>query len=567
MSGYILGIDMNDVSTSACLARGGELVAAAQEERFNREKQTRRFPVKTIAWCLESNGLKLEDLDAAAISVNPAIYLEHLSAVHSERARYRGELLYSAPNFLLGIYRGMAAGHSRLTMEIENGKPLEVYYIRHHDAHSATAYYPSPYEEAAILTADAFGEKETTVWFKGTGNRIERLRATEFPYSIGCFYAAMTEFLGFRSFHEEWKLMGASAYGDPERFFGVLSRLIGVDSDGGLFMDLDYFNHYQFHRPGMFSHKLVGLLGESYRDDSERDARFFDIAAAAQLTFERVMFDLLNRFQKETGLKNLCLSGGVAMNCVMNGKIREETPFENIFIPPMPDDSGTSIGAALATARLIDPEASTSPMTHNNLGPQYDDRQIEEVLKLAKVPYEKPPDPAQKAAELLSAGHIVGWVQGRMEFGERALGNRSILADPRDPQMKDRLNACVKFREHFRPFAPAILADHQAEWFDCGTHVYFMEKAFRVREKKRNRIPSVVHQDGTARLQTVTKESNPLFYELIKAFHKLASVPVVLNTSFNLQGEPIVMTPRDALRTFYSCGIDDLIIGPFYIAK
>ncbi|MFH1539113.1 MAG: carbamoyltransferase C-terminal domain-containing protein [bacterium] len=567
MPRHILGIDMNDVSTSACLARGGELVAAAQEERFSREKQTRRFPVKAIAWCLESNGLKLEDLDAVGVSVNPAIYLEHLNRAHSERARYRGELLYSTPNFLLGVYQGMAGGNSRLTMETEGGKPLEIYYIRHHDAHAAAAYYPSPFDEAAILTADAFGEKETTVWHRGAGGRIERLRAVEFPCSIGCFYAAMTEFLGFRPFHEEWKLMGASAYGDPGRFFPALSSLLNVDSDGGLFMDLAYFNHYQFHRPNLFSPKLVELLGEPYREDSERDERFFDLAAATQFALERVMFDLLGRFQKETGLKNLCLAGGVAMNCVLNGKIHEETPFENVFIPPAPDDSGTSVGAALAAGRLIDPGVSTPAAIHNNLGPEYDDGQIEEVLKLAKAPYKRTAKPAQKAAELLSGGRIVGWFQGRMEFGERALGNRSILADPREPGMKDKLNDFVKFREPFRPFAPAVLDAHQADWFDCAAHVYFMEKAFRVREEMRGRIPAVVHEDGSARLQTVTRKSNPLFYELIEAFQKLTGVPLVLNTSFNLRGEPIVMTPRDALRTFYSCGMDDLIIGSFHLAK
>lgn len=567
MSKYILGIDMNDVSTSACLARDGEIVAAVQEERFNREKRTRRFPVKSIAWCLESSGLELKDVSAVAVSVNPSIYLEHLNAAHSERARFRGELLYAAPNFLLGIYHGLAAGHSRLTIKTEYGNPLEIYYIRHHDAHAACAFYQSPFDKAAILTADAFGEKETTAWHMGRGNNIERLRSVEFPYSIGCFYSAMTEFLSFRPFHDEWKLMGAAAYGDPAQYSKSLSKIFSSEPDGGFFMDLSYFNHYQFHRPGLFTRKLVDILGEPYAGDSERDERFFNIAAAAQSITERVMLDILNKFQSDTGLKKLCFSGGVAMNCVLNGKIHEATGFENIFIPPAPDDSGTSTGAALTVSRLIDPGKFTSPIIHNYLGPEFCEGKIEEALKLSKVRYGKVERPSALAAELVSQGNIVAWFQGRMEFGERALGNRSILADPRDPAMKDRINNCVKFREQFRPLAPTVIAEFQDEWFESSSHVYFMEKAFRVKKEKQGKIPAVVHEDGTARLQTVTMESNRLFYELIEEFRKITGIPMVINTSFNIQGEPIVMTPLDAIRTFFSCGIDHLIIGSFHVSK
>jgi len=566
MPKYVLGIDMNDVSTSACLVRDGQVVAGAQEERFNREKKTRRFPLKAIDWCLGSEGLAPGDVDAVAVPVNPAIYLENPSPAFTERARFRGELLYSPLNFLLGAYLGMAGGSSVLEVELDGGGALKIHYVRHHDAHAAGAYYQSPFDNAAIFTADAFGEKDSTVWYTGSGAQIERLRAVEFPYSVGCFYSAMTEFLGFRPYHDEWKIMGAAAHGDPGRYAAAMEKLISAGPGGTIKIDLDYFNYHLFHRPGMFSNRLAELLGEPYRD-CERDERFFDIAAAAQRAAERVMLELMRGFQKETKNGNLCFSGGVAMNCLLNGKIAEETGFENVFVPPMPDDSGTSAGAALAVARKLDPGLGTSHVVHNSVGPGYGEAEIEDVLKLAKARYRRSAEPEREAARLAASGMVVGWYQGRMEFGERALGNRSILADPRDEEMHERITERVKFREPFRPFSPSVLAEHQAEWFESGAPVYFMEKAVRVKPEKRRLVPSVVHADGTARLQTVTRESSPLFYALIEEFYAVTGVPMVLNTSFNLRGEPIVESPRDALRTFYSCGIDQLVIGPFIISK
>jgi len=412
MTEHILGIDMNDISTSACLLRDGRLIAAAQEERFNREKRTRRFPVKAMDWCLKSNGLELEDVVAAAVSVNPAVYLENLNVAHSGRARFRGELLYAAPNFLLGVYDGLAARTSVLKIETDGGGQLDVYYIRHHDAHAASAFFMSAFEESAVFTADAFGEKDTTVFFKASGAGIERLRSFEFPYSLGCFYAAVTEFLGFRPFADEWKVMGAAACGDPTRFSDAFSGLIDFEPETGLRMDLDFFNHYQFHRPKLYSGKLTALLGSPYGDDKEFDARFFDIAAAAQNAVERVVFKMLGYLHGITGTKNLCLSGGVAMNCVMNGKIHEQTPFEQIYVPPAPDDSGTSVGAALMTSRILDQRLSDAPVIRCDFGPEFSDSEIEAVLKTAGLKYEKTPSPARAAAEMIARNRIVAWVSG-----------------------------------------------------------------------------------------------------------------------------------------------------------
>ena len=564
---YVLGIDMNDVSTSACLVRDGQLAAGAQEERFNREKKTRRFPVQAVDWCLKSAGLELEDLDAVAVPVNPAIYLETLNPSHYERARFRGELLYSPLNFLLGAYGGMAGGASRLEVQLDNGGTLEVHYIRHHDAHAASAFYLSPFDDAAVFTADAFGEKDCMAWYHADGNNIARIRATEFPYSAGCFYAAITEYLGFRPFRDEWKVMGAGAFGDADRYQAEMDQLIWVGEDGAVGMNLDYFRHHLFHRPGLFTEKLATLLGSPYKSGEETDERFFDIAAAAQQKLEQVIIDLLKSFRIESGKNNLCYAGGLAMNCALNGKIESETGFEKVFIPPLPDDSGTSAGAALAVSRLLDPGESVTPMIHNSIGPGYSDAEILETLDLAGVRYRRADDPAKEAARLIASGRIVAWFQDGMEFGERALGSRSILADPRDIEMKDRITDRVKFREPFRPFAPAVLVEHQSEWFESDEPVCFMEKTVKVREEMAGRIPAVVHEDGTARLQSVSEESNPLFHELIQEFHRLSGTPMVLNTSFNLRGEPIVMTPHDALRTFFSCGIHHLVIGSFVVGK
>jgi len=563
----ILGLDVNDYNTSAALLADGKIVSAAQEERFNREKLTRRFPLQAMNYCLSENGLDLGDLQHVAVSVNPAIYLESLNPGQSERARFRGEILYGVPNYLLGLRPGVNSLHSRLLLDLQGSSPLDIRYITHHDAHAGIAYFASPFEEAAVLSVDGFGEKETCVTYRAAGNKVTRLQSVEFPQSIGLFYAAITEFLGFRPFDEEWKIMGASAYGDPTRFRETFRDLLRYTGDGGFEVDLPCFNYYQFHRPGTFHPRLAEKLGPSYTAASEPDQRFFDIAAGAQQVTEEVIFAMLRHLHGLFPCENLCLTGGVALNCVMNGKIPEQTPFRNLFVPPMPDDSGTSLGAALWAHYAGSGVNRDYVMEHNFLGPSFPSGDVEETLKTCKIRYTACPNPEEEAARLIAGGKIVGWFQGGMEFGDRALGNRSILADPRDPAIKDRVNHEVKFREPFRPFAPSILAHRAAEYFRSPLPSPFMEKALPVLESKQDEIPSVVHVDGTARLQTVTLSQNPLYYRLIEAFDQLTGVPLVLNTSLNVRGEPIVRSPRDALRTFFSCGMDALIVDRFLIRK
>ncbi len=567
MHKVILGIDVNDYNTSAALLIDGTIVAAAQEERFNREKLTRRFPIHAIDFCLSQQGIELKDLDAIAVSVNPAIYLECLNPAQSERARYRGEILYGVPNYILGRQPHINALATHLRIEVENLNDIKIHYVTHHDAHAGIAYFASPFPEAAILSVDGFGEKETAVYFKASSNKITRIKNVEFPQSIGLFYAAITEYLGFKPFDEEWKIMGASAYGDPSRYSNVFQELLRFTSDGAFEVRLPYFNYYQFHRPGLFHNRLVARLGPAYDRTQSPDQRFFDIAAAAQKRVEEVVLDMLCYLATQVHTENLCLSGGVALNCVLNGKIHMHTPFKRVFVPPMPDDSGTSLGAALWTYHCIYGGQRSYVMDHNYLGPSYTTASIERMLVTSKIRYRGLADPEKTAAQLIAQGNVIGWFQGGMEFGDRALGNRSILADPRDPTVKDRINEQIKFRESFRPFAPSVLHEYVGSYFDNPVPSPFMDKTLIVQKEKRALIPAVTHVDGTARLQTVTRSQNMRFYNLIEEFRRLTGIPMVLNTSFNVKGEPIVCSPQDAIRTFYTCGLDALIMDRFLIEK
>ena len=560
-SGNILGLDINDYNTSAALVVKGKVVSAAQQERFNREKRTRRFPVQAVLFCLKKAGLTIADLDAVALSVNPAIYLENLQPAQSESIRFRGELLAAPVNYLLGALGAMPGQTQLRTGDVT------VHYITHHDAHAACAFYLSGFDSAAVCTWDAFGEKESTVMFSGKGTKINRIQNVEFPHSLGSFYSAITEFLGFRPLFDEWKVMAAAAHGNPESYLSVMQNLICATDSGGIEVNLPFFNYYQFHRPGSFTEKLVGLLGESYAKESRRDKRFLDIAAAAQRVCEQVAFALLNHLSSKVKSPNLCLAGGFAYNCVLNGKIQDNTPFRNVFVPPMPDDSGTSAGAALAVAHRQKGAMRTKALTDNYFGPGFTDAQIKAELQKAKIRFSRIADPSVQAAKLIAQGKLVGWFQGRMEFGDRALGNRSILADPRNPKIPGRLNRTVKEREPFLPFAPAVLAQKARDWFVGTLPTPFMEKAVKVRPEVAAAIPAVLGPDHSARVQTVTRKQNPRFFELIQAFDQLTGVPMVLNTSFNLTGEPIVCSPRDALRTFFCCGLDALVIGSFLVRK
>ena len=448
-----------------------------------------------------------------------------------------------------------------------NSSSIETHFITHHTAH-ASSFFFSPFDEAAILTVDAFGEKQCATFFAGSGKTLTPVWDQEFPHSLGAFYSTFTEYCGFQPQSDEWKLMGASAYGDPDRLFSKVRSLVDLRASGAFALDLEYFNHYQFHRPGYFSARMTDLLGFPPNPlDHPLEDRYYDLSAAAQRVMEDIYFHLLNALHEKTKCRAVVIAGGTALNSLANGKIFERTPFREAFVPPVPDDSGGSLGAACYAHCVIRGRDRSYVMRNNYLGPGYGDDEIRSSLEKYQIPHRELADPAMSAAEQIAQGKIVGWFQGRLEFGDRALGNRSILADPRDASMKDKINACIKYREAFRPFAPAILSEYADEFFVNAHSAPFMERVFTIRPDKRAAVPAVTHEDGTGRLQTVTRDQNEIFHRLIAHFHSLTGVPLVVNTSFNLKGEAIVCSPEDAIRTFFTSGLDSLFLGPFLIEK
>lgn len=563
----VLGINSAGYNTSSALLIDGKVVFASEEERLVREKRTRRFPIVGIKEALKFSNLKFKDLDAVAISWNPAINLESFSLPQSQRARYHGEIFFSVPNHLLTFKKDNSVALSQQIIEFEDGEKLNVYYVNHHLAH-ASSFFHSPFKRSAIMVVDAFGEKNSVSFFNGADNKITPIWSQEFPHSLGSFYTCMTEYLGFEPRSDEWKVMGASAYGDPKHFYQKLKSTVLLKENDGFELDLSYYNHFQFHRPFMYSPKLTQLLGILPNEFGKPlTSDYYDLATATQLVAEDIYFYLLNQLYSMTKSENIVVSGGNALNSVSNGKIIQKTPFQKVFISPVPDDSGAGLGAAHYVYNQVWNKPRKYIMESNYYGPGYSDTEIFDHLKKYKIAHKHLSYPSKTGADLIASGKIIGWFQGRLEFGDRALGDRSILADPRDPFMKDKVNETVKYRESFRPFAPSILIEYLDKYFEKASPTPFMEKVFPILKEKRGIIPAVTHEDGTGRLQTVSKKQNKLYYNLIEEFRKLTGIPLVLNTSFNLKGEPIVCSPQDALRTFYSSGLDALIIGSYLIEK
>lgn len=548
----------------------GILRFGCAEERLDRQKYSKYFPHRAIDAGLTHVGATLDDVDIFAIGWNPAINIaERYRAGFSEWPAYPGERFYSNANQLLPRLTQTGLTATDQVFHRDTERPTRLVHVGHHLSHAATAYYASGFDESAILTCDSYGERATTAWFHARGGKIELLREIQFPYSIGQLYSTLTQFLGFRPHLDEWKVMGAAAYGDANVYRDQLSVLLRRDGEAGLELDLRYFQHFDFDAAEMFTPHLTELLGPPRHHNEPLEQRHFDLAAALQKLTEDCLFDAVRWLRGQVDIPNLCLSGGVIMNSVFNGRIASDGPFENVYIPFAPDDSGNSIGAALWVAsregETIDSPAAANPY----LGRSYDDTEIEKQIAAAGLRADRPDNIETAVATLLTEGLIVGWFQGRMEFGQRALGARSILADPRDAGMKDRVNQAVKFREGFRPFAPAVLLEETHNWFEMSDALDapYMEKVLFIRSEMRERIPSVVHADGSGRLQTVDRKSNPKFHSLIAAFGEQTGVPIVLNTSFNINNEPIVESPADAIRTFYSSGLDALALGPYLIRK
>lgn len=558
----VLGLSYNYHDAAASVVRDGVPIAAAEEERFSRLKHDLSFPDRAIAYCLHEAGISAAELDAVAFYEKPARKLERALQIGKQYALVSIENV--AAQFPTLIIQGMGAED---TVRDKLGFRGPVFFCEHHGSHAASAFYLSPFEEASILTVDGVGEWATCAEFTGQGSSIEKRREIYYPHSIGLFYSTLTAFLGFRVNDDEYKIMGLASYGKP-CYRREFDKLIEIHGDGSFTLALEYFA-YMYDSEKMYSTQMEGLLGKPRRNHEPIEERHMDIASSLQEVTEEVMVAMARSCRSNTASANLCLAGGVAYNCVANSKIVERSGFERVFIQPAAGDSGGAIGAALWASHEILNEPRYPIHFNPLLGPSFTEDQILNRLHAFEMKYIRleEEDLCRRVAKLIHNNLILGWFQGRMEFGPRALGSRSILANPCAANMKDILNARVKFREEFRPFAPAVTEEASPTYFELEGASPFMLQTPRVRPDKAAQIPSVTHVDGTARVQTVSATGNPLFHRLIECFGDLSGVPILINTSFNIRGEPIVCTPDDAIKCFMGTDIDFLAIGPFLVSK
>lgn len=587
MTEFILGISAYYHDSAAALLRDGQIIAAAQEERFTRKKHDSDFPLKAIEYCLREAGISSRDLTHVVFYEKPFVKFERILETYlSISPRGLTQYLQALPLWLT----------QRLWMGDDIGQELdyegEVLYAEHHESHAASAFFPSPFEEAAILTVDGVGEWCTTTYGVGQGNDLRLLAEIRFPHSLGLLYSAFTYYTGFKVNSAEYKVMGLAPYGEPRYVNTILEELIDLKEDGSISMNMDYFDYMTGLRMtnGQFD-KLFD--GPPRRPESELTQREMDLARSVQVVTEEAMLKLARHVHKATGKENLCLAGGVALNCVANGRLLREGPFKRLWIQPAAGDAGGALGAALVVhhrykghPRIPQPKDS---MHGSLLGPSYSDEDIEKMLSKYGARLRKYSDgeflPA--VVDRLTSEKVVGWFSGRMEFGPRALGGRSILGDPRSQAMQSVMNLKIKYRESFRPFAPSVLEEHTSEVFELDAESPYMLLVAPVREERRipmtaeqdklfgidklnvprSDVPAITHIDYSARVQTVTRERNGRYYELIKTFYDRTGCPLLVNTSFNVRGEPIVESPVDAYRCFMRTEMDSLAIGSFILDK
>lgn len=548
---YILGISGMLHDPAACLVRDNQIVAFAAEERFNRVKHSPHgFPTRAINFCLKTEGIKLSDVDRIGFHLNPSFK----NLFWNRRRQFlRG------PEQLLGtpFLRNSIAGFAKSGFKKNFKATPKIQFIDHHIAHAASSYYLSGFDEATILTIDGAGESTATMAAHGKGSDMEILKEYAVPNSLGIAYMAITEWLGFKAFDGEGTVMGLAPYG--KKYIKTFDNFLKNRPDGYKFNDR--FDNKNWS----YSDYAVEQLGKPRLHSEPIKSYHQDVAYSLQLKLERAAIHLVQKFVEATGSRNLCLAGGVALNCKMNGEIMSSGLVDNIFIQPASSDDGNAIGCAVKLA--VDEGEKFKKMEHTYYGPQYSDEEIKKTLGILKTKADYYADIAGVAAELLASGKIVGWFQGRMEGGPRALGNRSILADPRDAKMKDIINFYVKHREPFRPFCPSMLDEKRHKYFEIDYESPYMIMTQKVPKEAQREIPAVVHVDGTIRSQTVRKDQNALYHKLIANFYKLTGVPVILNTSYNISGEPIVNTPQEAIADFYREGIDALALGNFLLTK
>lgn len=581
----ILGLNAYHGDASACLVIDGRLVAAAEEERFRRVKHWAGFPSQAIQYCLNEAGLSMSDIDHIAVNRDPeAHFFRKLFFAISNRPSPRAIVDRLKNARRIRDIRG--AFTVALRLQNPGNLRASIHSVEHHRAHLGSAFYVSGFDSSTVVSVDGFGDFASVMWGTGEGSKMRVYDQVYFPHSLGLFYLAMTQFLGFPHYGDEYKVMGLASYGKPI-FLDKMRRILKVKSDGKFELDLSYFLHHadgvsmtwsdgEPHIGSVASEKLEKLLGPARKSDQPIGDFHRNVAASAQAAYEEVFFHLLKSIFRKTGNKNLCLAGGCAMNSVANGKVYRETPFSNIYIQAAAGDAGGAIGAAFYVWHQILGKPRSFVMDQAYWGPRFEEAQILRDFQtvnglLSGQSYttekiEDTPSLLFKTAKAIGEGRVVGWFQGRMELGSRALGNRSILCDPRRSDMKEILNSRIKRRESFRPFAPSILREKVSEWFETDADVPFMSQVFQVRPERRAAVPAVTHVDGSGRLQTVARHQNPRYYDLIQTFGELTGVPILLNTSFN-ENEPIVCTPREALDCFLRTKMDVLVLENYFLKK
>jgi len=572
---YILGVNAYHGDASAAIVRDGQLIAAVEEERFNRKKHCAGFPAAAVRYCLEAANISVDRLDHVGISRNPSAHL-HKKILFS---------LTRLPN-LSGLIAARLANAAKVhdlreelarALDVSPQFRAKIHKVEHHRAHMASCFLVSPFDRAAILSIDGFGDFISTMWGVGEGNRMDVLGQVEYPHSAGIVYTATSQYLGFPKYGDEGKVMGLAPYGRP-RYLDQFRDIIRIDN-GGFKLDLNYFKHdsegvdmtWEDGSPTIgriFSDKFIDAFGPARLAGEPLTSWHEDIAASLQARLEEVSFHILNQLHEQTKTDRLCLAGGVAYNSVMNGKILLNTPFREVFVQPAAGDSGTALGVCYYIHNVLLQQPRSFVMEHAYTGPEFANRQIDSLVRTCDFVWRELSDDelTRAAAQAVADGKIVGWFQGRMEFGPRALGNRSIIVDPRRAEMKDILNARIKKREPFRPFAPSILEERVGDYFEQSHPSPAMLMVYQVKEDKRSVIPAVTHVDGSGRLQTVARSANPRYYQLISDFEQLTGVPVVLNTSFN-EDEPIVCTPEEALNCFQRTRMDVLFLGNYMLQR
>ena len=579
---YILGINAYHGDSSACLIKDGALLSAVEEERFRRVKHWADFPTKAIQYCLSAEGVRLSNVD-------------HIATNRNSKANFFKKVVYTfakRPELSLVRQRiknaiDWMSTEKTLKKTFPNDRfHGKVHHIEHHLAHLAAAFYVSPFEEGAVASVDGFGDFASTAWGVGHASDLRIKNKVYFPHSLGVFYQTLTQFLGFPHYGDEYKVMGLAAYGNPKYLY-QMHEIVHLEEGGGFSLNLDFFRHqkenmaYKWSGGAptfecLFSDNLVEFLGPKREPNSEITQYHKDIARSVQAVYEEAFFHLLNSLYRYYEIDNLALAGGCAMNSVANGKIYSYTPFKKVYVQAGAGDAGGAIGAAYLTWHQVLGNHRGFKMDHAFWGPQFSSSEIGRLIESKNIELQSQRctveqvrdehDLCERTARAITKGKIIGWFHGRMEWGPRALGNRSILCDPRRADMKDILNLKIKRRESFRPFAPSVLRDSVPEWFETDADVPFMMQVHQIRKEKRHLIPAVAHVDGSGRLQTVHRESNPLYYKLIKTFARLSGVPILLNTSFN-ENEPIVCRPEEALDCFLRTRMDLIVLEDWIVER